>query len=60
VSASSEDDRATPLQPHDITSDTINSVGSILKHAVLKNFAGLTACKSEHMSPLHGGHISDN
>jgi hypothetical protein len=32
VSASSEDDRTTSLQPH-ITSDTITSAGSILKHA---------------------------
>jgi predicted metal-dependent peptidase len=39
VSASSEDDLTTSLQPHVITSDTIISVGSILKHAVLKHFS---------------------
>jgi hypothetical protein len=38
VSASSEDDLTTSLQRHVITSDTITSVGSILKHAVLKQF----------------------
>jgi hypothetical protein len=40
VSASSEDDRTTSLQPHVITSVIIIiSVGSILKHAVLKHFS---------------------
>jgi hypothetical protein len=55
VPASSEDDRTTSLQPH-ITSDTIISAGSILKHAALIHFIGQLHAK---LATCHGGYISD-
>jgi hypothetical protein len=48
VSACSEDDGTTSLQPHVITSDTTISVDSILKHSVMKHFAGKLHAKQNN------------